>query len=209
MTINMNTTNTSFSLAKLADDPDFSALFRQKKIEIKKTKEDLMASARQYQEKYTQEIDAGTARRALLLEDGKRRGLSEEEIFKGNEIFIPTKQTPLLNYLYFLLREGNATQQEISVLRENADLGRALDELKSEYDAKYGQEVHGDKENTTLPDAKQFVYGNVGNEEFALIKKLKTLSRSDNRNEAFIAYRKCIEVCDALGIDFDKVPINN
>ena len=68
-----------------------------KKIaEVKQNKASLLTKANEYQQKYSDEIEKGTLQRALLLEDGKRKGLKEDEIFKGNEIFIAKR---LFNYL--------------------------------------------------------------------------------------------------------------
>ena len=69
-----------------------------------------MEAANSYQEKYSDEIEAGTKKRQFLLEEGKSKGigaglpdqLAEAKIFENNSIFIPTKQTPILNYLFFL-----------------------------------------------------------------------------------------------------------
>ena len=178
-----------------------------KKIaEVKQNKASLLAKANEYQQKYSDEIEKGTLQRALLLEDGKRKGLKEDEIFKGNEIFIPTKETPILNFLYFMLRDSGEYGNGVTILRENKDLDRDFKELEVEYNQKYGQEVHSKVSDDNLKDSKEFLYGNVGMEEFATLKKLKRLSKSDNENEAFLAYSKAIKLCKELGLDFDKIP---
>lgn len=178
-----------------------------KKIaEVKQNKASLLAKANEYQQKYADEIEKGTLQRALLLEDGKRKGLKEEDIFKGNEIFIPTKETPILNFLYFMLRDSGEYGDGVTILRENKDLGKDFKELEKEYNDKYGQEVHEKVADDNLKDSKEFLYGNVGMEEFATLKKLKRLSKSDNENEAFLAYSKAMKLCKELGLDFDKIP---
>ena len=40
------------------------------------------------------------------------------------------------------------------------------------------------------------------------IKKLKALSQSPNEKEAFLAYRKCLELCKKYDLEFDKIPCN-
>lgn len=178
-----------------------------KKIaEVKQNKANLLERANEYQQKYSDEIEKGTLQRALLLEDGKRKGLKEEEIFRGNQIFIPTKQTPILNFLYFMLRDSGEYGDGVTILRENKDLDKDFKELEKEYNDKYGQEVHEKVADDNLKDSKEFLYGNVGMEEFATLKKLKRLSKSDNENEAFLAYSKAMKLCKELGLDFDKIP---
>lgn len=178
-----------------------------KKIaEVKQNKASLLTKANEYQQKYADEIEKGTLQRALLLEDGKRKGLKEEDIFKGNEIFIPTKETPILNFLYFMLRDNGEYGNGVTILRENKDLDKDFKELEKEYNDKYGQEVHEKVADDNLKDSKEFLYGNVGMEEFATLKKLKRLSKSDNENEAFLAYSKAMKLCKELGLDFDKIP---
>lgn len=178
-----------------------------KKIaEVKQNKASLLTKANEYQQKYADEIEKGTLQRALLLEDGKRKGLKEEDIFKGNEIFIPTKETPILNFLYFMLRDSGEYGDGVTILRENKDLDKDFKELEKEYNDKYGQEVHEKVADDNLKDSKEFLYGNVGMEEFATLKKLKRLSKSDNENEAFLAYSKAMKLCKELGLDFDKIP---
>ena len=178
-----------------------------KKIaEVKQNKANLLERANEYQQKYSDEIEKGTLQRALLLEDGQRKGLKEEDIFKGNEIFIPTKETPILNFLYFMLRDSGEYGDGVTILRENKDLDKDFKELEKEYNDKYGQEVHEKVADDNLKDSKEFLYGNVGMEEFATLKKLKRLSKSDNENEAFLAYSKAMKLCKELGLDFDKIP---
>jgi len=53
-----------------------------------------------------------------------------------------------------------------------------------------------------------FIYGNMTHETFKKIKKLKALSRSDNENEAFLAYRMCLQLCERHGLDIDRIPCN-
>lgn len=193
-------------LESIFESPSEKERIIKKIAEVKQNKASLLTKANEYQQKYADEIEKGTLQRALLLEDGKRKGLTEAEIFKGNEIFIPTKETPILNFLYFMLRDNGEYGNGVTILRENKDLDRDFKELEVEYNQKYGQEVHSKVSDDNLKDSKEFLYGNVGMEEFATLKKLKRLSKSDNENEAFLAYSKAIKLCKELGLDFDKIP---
>lgn len=198
----------NFSLSKLKDDPDFLGLFAQKAAEIKQTKTNLVEAAKSYQDKYSDEIERGTQKRQLMLKEGTAKGLSEDEIFKDNSLFIPTKQTPILNYLFFLLRETKLEDIDIRVLRNAADSDKDFRLLKEEYEKKYGAQLHEEHKNA-IPNMVSFVYANIPDDMFATIKKLKTLSQSSNEQEAFQAYRKCLELCKKYNLEFDKVPTNS
>lgn len=203
--------NTSFSLDKLRDDPDFAALFAKKATDIKKNKADLLEAAKSYQTKYKSEIEEGTKKRLLMLTEGKSKGLKEEEIFQNNKLFIPTAQTPILNYLYFLLREGVGEEAAIRVLREADDLDRELSVLKEEFEKKYGGEVHKDfpdSKEDNVPGLVSFIYKNIGDDTMATLKKLKTLSMSENEKEAFVAFRKGHALCKKYNLEWDRIPIN-
>jgi hypothetical protein len=41
---------------------------------------------------------------------------------------------------------------------------------------------------------------------FQKLKKLKALAKSDNEEEAFLAFRKCMELCKKFNLEFDKLP---
>lgn len=184
----------SFSLEKLRDDPDFMGLFRQKANEIRETKANLLSAAQEYQVKYKEEIREGTKKRQLLLEEGAKKGLKEEEVFHNYSIFIPNDRTPILNYLFFMLREKDYSP---------ADSKRICEE----YEREHGHIVEDIGETAkTLPNMVSFVYCNIGDETFATIKKLKTLSRSPNEKEGYAAYRKCLEMCEKYNLEFDKIP---
>ena len=146
-----------------------------------------------------------------MLTEGKSKGLKEEEIFQNNKLFIPTAQTPILNYLYFLLREGVGEEAAIRVLREADDLDRELSVLKEEFDKKYGGEVHKDFPDSKVdevPNMVSFIYGKIGDDTMATLKKLKTLSMSENEKEAFVAFRKGHELCKKYSLEWDRIPIN-
>ena len=77
----------------------------------------------------------------------------------------------------------------------------------------YTKEVYADElEDILTDDTEQpeemdkFIYGNITHSDFKKLKKLKALSHSQNEKESFLAYRKCLELCDRFGLDFDKIP---
>lgn len=203
----MNPNLTSFSLDKLKDDPNFTQLFAKKAVDIRKNKVDLLEAAKSYQSKYEDEIARGTVKQSLMLQEGRSKGLKDDEIFKDNSIFIPTKQTPILNYLFFLLRETKFQDVDISVLRNAEDVNKDIQLLKEEYERKYGAQVHAEHKND-LPNMMGFIYKNIPDETFATIKKLKTMSQGENEQEAFLAYRKCLEYCKKYDLEFSQIPTN-
>lgn len=183
-------------MAIIGADPDFGKRISKKVEEIKHDKKNLLHAADDYGQKYRDEILEGTERRAKLLTEGASRGLSEEEVMSQYGRFVPTVYTPILNLLYFLLRES---------ADEDADKYRQRDKLNEQF----GHLREEDIEKTVLkntPDLEEFLYGNVTFDMFDKIKKLKALSRSANKNEAFMSYTKAMELCKEYGLDFDKIP---
>lgn len=201
----------TFSLDRLRDDPDFSAIFGKRKEAVRQNKTDLLEAAKEFSDKYRDEINAGTKKRQLMLESGRKQGLSEEKIFENTSIFIPNDKTPILNMLFFLLREHGDLSANVTVLREAKHLERNHAELREELNRLHGSEMLNEviAMAEALPNAKGFVYGKVGTEGFNVLKKLKSMASSKNEQEAFVAYRKCRELCERLGVEFDKVPTNN
>lgn len=177
----------------LRDDPTLVQRIEKVKKEVQKDTEKIKTISQEYNQRYQKEIEIGTTKRHLLLEDGKRRGLSVEEISMGSE-FLPSIYTPILNWLYFFLRESMSSPKEI---------------LREELDETYKILLHDDDEIESaenIPDMTTYIYGNITLEKFQTLKKLKRLSRSPNEHEAFQAYRKCMELCKQHKIDFDRIP---
>lgn len=201
--------NPNFSLERLRADPDFAALFSKKAEGVRKNKADLLEAAKSYQGKYKKEIAEGTKKRYLMLTEGKAKGMSPEEIFRDNQVFIPTADTPILNYLYFLLCEENDLGAAVKVLRAAEDLDKDLSLLKEEFEKKYGAEIHKDHfTSEDVPNMVSFIYGSVNDDTMATLKKLKTLAMSDNEAEAFVAFRKGRELAQKFNLDWDKIPYN-
>ena len=94
-------------LSIVRDDPEFGRRISKKVEEIKANKENLLNTADDYGKRYQQEILEGTELRNKLLTEGSSRGLKEEEIMASYGKFVPTVYTPLLNMLYFILRESD------------------------------------------------------------------------------------------------------
>lgn len=89
----------------MRNDPDFGKRISKKVEEIKVDKQNLLNVADEYGKRYEQEVLDGTQKRAKLLTEGRDRGMSEQQVFQEYGRFIPTVYTPLLNFLYFMLRE--------------------------------------------------------------------------------------------------------
>lgn len=198
-----------FSLEKLRNNPDFAGMFAKKATVIKQNKNDLLEAAQEYQKKYSNQIEEGTRKRQLMLAEGEAKGMKEEEIFKDNQVFIPTKQTPILNYLYFLLYEHGDLAANIKVLRAANTMGTDFALLKEQFEEKYGAEVHKDHSiPEAIPNMVKFMYGNVNDDTMSTLKKLKTMAMSDNEKEAFVAFRKGRDLAQKCGLEWDQIPYN-
>lgn len=202
----------------LQNDEVFGDILKKKTEAVKKDKKNLVQAAQIYTEKYEAEILEGTKLRQKLLSEGKAKGLvKDEDIFAGNARFMPTVYTPILNFLYFMFRDEAQNEK------------KKLEELTQAYINEFGYEnlikalqdgADVEKEeNTTLDEIlsndvrrpeemEKFVYGNMDHNTFKKLKKLKALSKSPNEKEAFLAFRKCNELCKKYGLEFDKIPCN-
>lgn len=169
-------------------------VFIRKVKQAKEDKKVLVNAASSYSQKYEKEITEGTKQKQLLLEDGLKSGLSEEDAEKRIGRFLPTKSTPILNFLYFILRET-----------EEAD--RGLDILRKEYNNRFGHLYHDNlSDNNKTPTFSNYLFESVEHEIFKKLKKLKSLSKSQNLKEATLAFAKCRQLCDKYGLDYDKIP---
>lgn len=106
-------------LSIMREDPEFGKRISKKVQEIKQDKEHLLSAADEYGAKYQEEILEGTRKRALLLKEGEARGLSENEVMQEYGKFVPTVYTPILNFLYFMLRESEP-QDSVKYLQRDA-----------------------------------------------------------------------------------------
>ena len=220
----------NYSLMKiLQNDPDFAGALAKKREAVKKDKQNLLEAAKSYTEKYEAEILEGTNQRQKLLTEGKEKGLTEEEVFQGNTTFYPTIYTPILNFLYFMLRDEstkcNKTSEEIlndyleefgiepnektklyiKGIVQSLAIEQKLDEMG---DSISFEDVITDDITIEPEEIGKFIYGSLTTSEFKRIKKLKALSQSPNEEEAFLAYRKCLQLCKKYHLEFDKIPCN-
>lgn len=174
-------------------DPAFAKKIQQ----VKTTKETILKTAVKLNEVHKEEIADGTRKRQLMLEEGKKRGLvDDEDIFKGNELFFPTQETPILNFCYYITR----------------DIDKNLKVLTETYNKKYGLLEHEQRAEDTgkvLPDLGKYLFENITIDTFNKMKKLKSMSKGGNENEAFQAYRKLNELCKKYNLDADKIPTEN
>jgi hypothetical protein len=164
--------------------------------------------AQEYNKNYSDEITEGTKKRQLLLTEGLARGLKEEDIDFGPN-FIPSEKTPILNFLFFTLRDEFGG--DIQVLRENFDVGKDKKELEAYYNeviSKGTLENKLDKfEDKSLPDVGKYIYGEADVDTFYKIKKLKTLASRNDDAEAFAAFKMAKKLCEKYKLDFDKIPV--
>jgi hypothetical protein len=212
-------------MAILRQDPDFAGALAKKTEAVKKDKQNLITAAQTYTQKYEKEINEGTKLRQKLITDGKEMGLTEDEALGqyGSQVgkFLPSVYTPILNWLFFTFREEAEAPQTAKM---------ELEELTQYYINKFGydgfikrleagseytREVYSNELEDLLSDDTEqpvemdsFIYGEMTNGTFQKIKKLKALAQSPNEREAFLAYRKCLELCKKHKLEFDKVPCN-
>jgi len=199
-------------LAIMRNDPDAEKRLQKRIAEVREDKSKLLSAAEKIAQQHKKEIEEGTRKRALLLTEGKGRGLTEEQTMRAYGRFLPTKYTPILNLLYFILREE--APPAFAELRKEffQKFGHEYDGLNGEQlEEKYGREEHVEPVDENVeepPTMETFIYGNLTHDMFKKIKKLKALSRSCNEEEAFLAYRACIKLCEKYHLEFDRIPCN-
>lgn len=201
----------------IRDNPNMAERLIKATKDVKDSKTKLLDAANQYNKGHEKEILEGTEKRKLLLAEGKAKGLSEEEII-ARQGFAPTIWTPILNYLYFMNKDDNTIIMErlAEMTRQGIQeygYEKLVELLLEEEDKNKNVEVTFEDvmsdDNFQKPqEMEEFIYGGVTNSMFTKIKKLKALSRSQNKKEAFLAYDKCLELCKQHNLDFDKIPCN-
>lgn len=199
-------------LAIIRNNPDYSKQLEKRVQEVRQDKINLLTAAEKISQEHRNEIEKGTRKRQLLLAEGEERGLSEEDAMKSYGRFIPTKYTPILNLLYFILKEE--APPAFAELRKEffEKFGHEYDGLsKDELEVKYGREEHTEPVDENVedpPEMETFIYGSMTHKVYQTIKKLKRLSQDiSNEHEAFLAYRACVKLCQKYSLDFDKVKI--
>ncbi len=199
-------------LAIIRDNPNYAKQLEKRVKEVKQDKANLLTAAAKIAQEHAAEIEEGTRKRQLLITEGKKRGLSETEVLTSYGRFLPTKWTPILNLLYFILREEAPPAFEELRKEFFEKFGHEYDGLnKEQLEEKYGQEEHTepvDENVEDTPTMETFIYGNMTHKTYQTIKKLKRLSPdSSNEHEAFLAYRCCMKLCEKFSLDFDKVKV--
>lgn len=201
--------NNNYALSPIAKNEDFAIRLKQQIAEVQKSHKKLSESASGYTAKYQAEVNEGTRKMQVLLTEGKNRGFTEEEIVESQGYFCPTVRTPILNMLYFLLREhpdaGNVTFNRLV-----EDVNKNTESLLNEQNSRYGSWQHSaDTEKTAekAPAMDEFIYGEMSHDAYQTIKKLKRLSTSPVEAEAFAAYTKCMEMCRKFNLEFDKIKV--
>lgn len=182
----------------LRNDPDFAKALHKRTEVAKKDKETLVKAAETYSSRYEEEIIEGTKQAQKLISEGSSHGLTEEDVMKQLGRFLPTVRTPILNLLYFLLRESEEVDREMYVLRE-------------QYNQQFGHLEDNEPLSENIvdpPDMQEYLYGNMTHETFKKIKKLKALTKSPNIEEATLAFQKCRELCSKYSLEYDKIPCN-
>ena len=98
------------------------------------------------------------------------------------------------------------------MLRESDDdpyYGKSRYEKRNKLDEQFGNLREEDIEKTVLkntPDLEEYLYGSATLDEFDTLKKLKSLTQSDNIEESTLAFRKGKEMSARLGLDWDRIP---
>lgn len=193
----MNKNNEISLVSLLKDNPDYMDRIHEIANEVKKDKSKIASMAQKYNTRYETEINEGTRKRQIMIEQRVNSGKSLEEAERSIG-FIPSVYTPILNWLYFFMREENNPARERIRAEQENEYKHLLHEQ---------QEVDGMEK---VPDVFVVLSGkNISYNLFKTMKKLKTLAtRNDNEHEAFQAYRACIKLCNEHDINFDKIPTN-
>jgi hypothetical protein len=188
--------NSMSLVSLLKESPDYMTRISEIAEEVKKDKTKILKMADTYNDKYKKEISEGTIQRQILITEGAKSGKTPEESVRISGRFIPSIHTPILNWLYFFMREDTAT---------SADL------LTDEQRERYKHLLHENqdiKEMDKVPEAFVFLSGKITNEQFQKLKKLKKLAVSNtNEHESNSAYRKCLELCEFFEVDFNKIQV--
>jgi hypothetical protein len=136
----------------MREDPDFGKRISKKVQEIKQDKQNILNVADEYGQKYQQEILEGTERKAKLLGEGKARGLTEAEVMGEYGKFVPTVYTPILNFLYFMMRESEG--QDRGKYRQRDAINEALIKAKQLHHDEGERDLTTEELKTLLDQSK-------------------------------------------------------
>ena len=187
----------------------FSEKLEQAKKEILGFKSGILNPAKEYNEKHKKEISENTEKIKLLLQEGAKLGKNKEQVLQenvlnkrdenGRPVFIPTEDTPVLNFLHYIMNEYESKDDEYKERNQEKDL----------WDKTYAKEWLDKDEDygvSKLEDITKSMFNGIDLETFNKLKKLKKLSTSDNENEASSSYKKCKDLCDKYNINYDQLP---
>jgi len=213
-------TRRDYSLVSIiSNNPDLSKVLAKKVQEVKKDKQSLVDAAESFSKANKEEILEGTRKKSLLLTDGARKGLKEEDVMKDYGKFIPTVHTPILNLLYFILRESKEDSARVQKFchelnRQSGHMDIELSDiddvslLVENYNKQYGHLKDDESLSDNIeviPEMEKYLFENCTYDVFCKIKKLKKMMESPFEDEANSAYKKCREMCDKHKLDFDKI----
>lgn len=186
----------------LKSDDNFQKRLAAKVGNVKEDKGKILSSATSYAKKYEKEILEGEQLKRNLLTDGSRLGKSESEVMESYGRFCPALNTPILNWLYFLLRESGDDE----VFGNGRYATRDIQDTELRHLLIENVTQHSENIKET-PSIDELIYGNLTIEQFSTVKKLKKLAiHNSNSAEAASAFIKCRELCEKYSLDFDKVP---
>ena len=137
-------------MTMIRDDVNFQARLAAKCEEVKQDKVKILSFADSYSKKYDKEIEEGDKLKRNLLSEGASKGMSEEEAIANYGKFVPARNTPILNMLYFLLRESDGDEFYGKRLYEQRDTLNGY--LKSTYKSEDDIIENDDKLRQTLND---------------------------------------------------------
>jgi hypothetical protein len=201
-------------MAIFRDDPSMADRMAKATKEVEEYSVALNSAASKVSTQYSREIEDGTRQKQLLLENGKRNGKSEEQVLSEYGKYIPTVHTPILNLLFFLLRDG----EQKNWLHVHKQINESMGTVNKDIDAVATSEeldrlcerlVHDDEKYANVNEPQEmdrYIYGEMSHAMFVRIKKLKALATSDNQNEAFTAFQLCNKLCKKYGLEFQKIP---
>jgi len=211
-------------MAIMRDDPNMAKRLEQGRKEVEQTKDTLKENAAIFSEMYKEEIAEGTRKRQLLLSNGAREGKNESQVLQEFGKFLPSKETPIMNFLFFFMRDGahpdwlGIQKKMFTDFGHDKETGTPTAKVvehvaqavtEDELEQIFGLLVHEEEKYSNVQEPAEldkYIYGNMSHGMFVKIKKLKALSRSGNENEAFLAYRLALKLCKKYSLEFDKIP---
>ena len=201
----------------LTKDADLRARLQQAKEELERNTKNVAKVTEEVNSHYTHEIEEGTKKKQLLLEQGTYlRGEADD----GDPLksFCPSRETPHLNALFFMMRD-QTIDTELKALRAPEDISKNVDDLRQEFELEFGTAFDAyEASQVSSPDFvkssfknatkgfESFLYEGGNYDAFVKLKKLKALTRSANTAEAELAKAKCLELCEKYNLDYDRIP---